>query len=172
MNTHLEITQTIDGLELDDKFYLAVPEFKKVLDKFDQKVFIFIVCMHDYWSPYRNLELEERKMIVSQDILTDRNAYKKLLNSEIVKMAIKKYRDLQYDPILDSYTVLGKKMKMMNEVIDIQEVCLDSIKTLQDAIKGNEKINEMMMKMQDHIKEMQRKSPFRGFSNIEDYHNY
>ena len=170
MNTHLEITQTIDGLELDDKFYLAVPEFKKVLEKYGQEVFILIVCIYDYWSPYRNLELEERRIIVSQDILKDRTAYKKLLDSEIVKIAIKKYRDLQYDPILDSYTVLGKKM--MNEVIDIQEVNLDSIKSIQDAIRGNEKINEMMMKMQDHIKEMQRKSPFRGFSNIEDYHNY
>ena len=128
--------------------------------------------MYDFWSPYRNLELEERKIIVSQDILGDRTAYKNLLNSEYVQVAIKKYKDLQYDPILDSYTVLGKKVKLMNEVIDVQEVGLDSIKSIQDAIKGNEKINEMMMKMQDHIKEMQRKSPFRGFSNIEDYHNY
>ena len=172
MNTHLEVTQTVEGLELDDKFYLAVPEFKRVLDKYGQKVFILIVCIYDYWSPYRNLELEERKIIVSQDILQDRKAYKKLLSSEYVKVAVKKYRDLQYDPILDSYTVLGKKMKLMNEVIDVQEVSIDTIKAIQDAIRGNEKINEMMMKMQDHIKEMQRKSPFRGFSNIEDYHNY
>lgn len=171
MNTHLEVTQTIDGLELDDKFYVAVPEFKKVLKKYDQNVVIFIICMYDFWSPYRNLELEERRIIVSQDILGDRSAYKNVLSSEYVKIAIKKYKDLQYDPILDSYTVLSKKMKMMNEVIDVQVVNLETIKSIQDAIKGNEKINEMMMKMQDHIKEMQRKSPFRGFSNIEDYHN-
>ena len=60
----------------------------------------------------------------------------------------------------------------MNEVIDQKEVTLESIKNIQDAIKGNEKINEMMMKMQEHIKEMERKSPFRGFANIEDYHNF
>jgi coenzyme F420-reducing hydrogenase delta subunit len=172
MTTHLEVNQSIEGLDITDKFFLAVPEFKKVIDKYDSSVMIFVVCLYDYWSPYRNLEYDERVIIVSQDIMGDKNAHKKLLKEETIKIAAKKYRDLQYDPILDSYTVISKKVKIMNEVIDMHEVGLENIKNLQDAIKGNEKINEMMMKMQDHIKDMQRKSPFRGFSNIEDYHNY
>ena len=172
MNTHFEVDNSVDGIEVIDKFYLAVPEMRDTMKKYDSKVVMFIVCMFDYWSPYRNVEFEERKMIVCNDIFQDSKAHVSIMKDQMVKRAIKKYKDLQYDPILDSYNVIGKKVRLMNEVIDQKEVTLESIKNIQDAIKGNEKINEMMMKMQEHIKEMERKSPFRGFTNIEDYHNF
>jgi hypothetical protein len=167
----VNIENSMAGLKITDDMYLSVPEFKKLSDRHGIKAMIFLVCIVDYWSPYRNLLLKDRVLIAGKDIYGTTGNYKKFLDEATYKSAERKYQQLQYDPILDSYAVMSKKIKDINFVIDTKEVELENIKTIQDILKGNEKINDMVIRLKDHIDAISRKSPFRGFSNIEDYHS-
>ena len=171
MKNFINLETTHLGLSLSDDLYTLVPEFRDVSVKYGDKGILFIVCIHDYWSPYRGLDIGDRKKIVSKDIKLKASDVTHLLADDIVQDAIDKYNDLQYDPILDSYNLMSSKIKSMNQVIATKEVTMESIKSVQEALKGNEKINEMVMKMADHIKESSKKSPFRGYVNIEDFHS-
>ena len=171
MITLLEVTNTMDGIKIEDAFFDIVPEFKAVKEDFNDKAVLFIVCMYDYWSPYRNISIKDREKAIGKDIYGTTGTYKKLLTHKSVLKAIKKYKELQYDPILDSYNTATKKIKDINSLIDKEEVNISTIKSVQDAIKGNEKIYEMLMSMQKHIDDIARRSPFRGFTSIEDYHS-
>jgi len=171
MQTFVNIENTMDGLKIADETYMSVPQFKALVEAHNVRAMIFLVCIVDYWSPYRNLLMKERVLLVGKDIYGTTGNYKKFLDEALYKRAEKKYLELQYDPILDSYAVMSKKIKDINFVIDTKEVELDNIKTIQDILKGNEKINDMVIRLKEHIDAVSRKSPFRGFSNIEDYHS-
>ena len=171
MKNFINLETTHLGLSLSDDLYILVPEFREVSEKYGDKGILYIVCMHDYWSPYRGLDIGDRKKIVAKDVKLRASDVSHLEADSIVKRAVKKYNELQYDPILDSYNLMSSKIKSMNQVIATKEVTIESIKIVQDALKGNEKINEMVMKMQTHIKESSKKSPFRGYVNIEDFHS-
>jgi hypothetical protein len=171
MKSFIDIETTHDGLVLSDDLFILVPDFREISEKYGSKGVLWIVCLYDYWSPYRGLDIGDRKKIIAKDIRIKVGNITHIDADPLMKSAIKKYKDLQYDPILDSYNMMSTKIRVMNESIDSTAVTMDSIKTVQDALKGNEKINEMIMKMQNHIKESSKKSPFRGYVSIEDYHS-
>ena len=118
MITHIEVENTADGLTLTDKSYEFVPEFRKLKKKYGEKGVIWVICIHDYWSPYRALDMEKRRSLVGKDLFQNTKIHVKFNGCKIMTSAIEKYRELQYDPMLDSYNLMSRKIKAINNVIE------------------------------------------------------
>ncbi len=109
----------------------------------------WIVSMYDYNSPYRNLPEKERKEQVTTDVYGKRSFYK--LEKEIVKDAANKYKKLQYDPLLEQYSVFNEKLAQFNEYVKLMPITGDNATELQKVMLGVDKIMEAREKLRKVI---------------------
>jgi len=109
----------------------------------------WIVSMYDYNSPYRNLPESERKQEVTFDIYKKKSHY--ILEKDIVKEAAAKYQKLQYDPLLEQYSVFNEKMAQFNEYIKKMPITGDNATELQKVMLGIDKIMEAREKLRKVI---------------------
>jgi hypothetical protein len=99
---------------LQDDTFMLIPELRKVYQdkKLGSDAIKWIVLMHDYRSPYRQLLEQERSKDVTFDIYN--KTTHKALDCLLVKEAVEKYKRLQYDPLIEQYMVYTEKIAEYN----------------------------------------------------------
>jgi hypothetical protein len=136
---------------LQDQTIALVPELFDVYKHKDygSRAIKWIVNMYDYNSPYRNLPEMERKEAVTQDIYDKKSWYK--IEKDIIKEASEKYKKLQYDPLLEQYSVFNEKMAQFNEYVKKMPITGDNATELQKVMLGIDKIMEAREKLRKVI---------------------
>jgi hypothetical protein len=118
----------------------------------------WIVMVHDYKSPYRNLPIEERKKYVTK-ILFDKESHY-ILDDPLFVNAVEQYKVLQYDPILEQYMAMRDKMYEKTKIYktkDVNEKNLSEINELEVEFEKSatalEKIKQIIIKnMESDVK--------------------
>lgn len=167
--THLEVSEENDKYKLIDQLGNMVPVFKFVIAEHGEKALLTVVLVEDYWSPYRSIPEERRTEFVCKDLF--QNKAPKFLKTKEYNDAVAKYRELQYDPILDQYQLYKEKIAEINKFIKEETITKLNVKEIQDAMARNEKINNSIIQLKEYIDKSQRKSILKQFSDITDYHN-
>lgn len=156
-----------ESYKVEDSVYDAVPEFK-VLKKskiHGSKTISWIVLMYDKRSPYRNLPEQERSKAVTQEIYKKDKFY--ILKKPEVTAAVRKYKELSYDPLEEQYSIFGDKIHSLNQYIEGFDVegKLEDVEKLQKVMFAMDKIVESREKLRKIIeKRDQEEEQTRGGS--------
>lgn len=137
-------------VRLQDDTFLLIPELKEVYDskELGSKAIRWIVLVHDYKSPYRQLTLDGRMKEATDDIYHKDKV--KELKCGLMQDAIKKYNKLQFDPLREQYQVYTGKISEYNKYIMDTGLRSDTAKELQDLMIGSEKV----IKARENLKEL------------------
>lgn len=135
----------------DDDGVIAVPEFKDVIKAkgLGDIAMKWVALVYDYESPYRHYNEKERKKAVSNDLYQTYN-WKEEKRPEINK-AVKKYCELQYDPLDEQLRAFNIKIDQFTEFMNNMRVNEDSAESLQKIMIGVEKILKTRQSLLDAI---------------------
>jgi hypothetical protein len=146
--------------ERTDDRVLLVPEFAKLLKlKEGERLFQFVYCCCDYYSPYvRVMEMAEREKLVAMDLF--KGSRSPQLEEPVIE-AMQKYRILQEHPLMEQYAVMQETWKSMS----------DEVKNLTGDIGKRMRVSEQLQKyviaMEAHEKVIADKNAkIGGLSNM------
>ena len=130
--------------------WMLVPEFKALENTkgLGDKIMCYIVLMHDYQSPYRFKPEKQREAKVCEEVFGNPNFL--VSKSETIKAAINKYKSLQYDPLLEQYSLYNSK------ILELQTLITDTTLTMENAREVQELIVDMnvMLKKREEVVDM------------------
>lgn len=147
----IDIDMSDGGAKLKDKTAALIPELHEVYKdkKLGSRAVRWIVMMYDYNSPYMKIPDEDRReRTVTQDLYGKKSHYILTGNNkraEKVQKAAEKYKELQYDPLIDQYFAFRKKYKEFNRYIKDWDVAKssDDEKKMKRFLKIMEQIREI-----------------------------
>ena len=155
----------------EDNGVALVPEFKSVLEseKLGQFAMKWVAMVYDYESPYRHYTEKERMKAVSKDLYNDYKwvGHKK----EEMKLAIEKYKELQFDPLDEQLIAFNKKINEFTILIDSMFLNEENAELLQKLMIGVEKILKTRQSLLDAIErrgERQKIAGDKGLSFLEN----
>jgi len=150
------------NIVLQDNTFLLIEEFKDIYDKYGDNHVRYLVLVHDHYSPYRELTISEREKEVCVDVFNKTPSKVKDLRSPLMKLAIEKYKKLQYDPTVEQYKVYTEKIHEYNQWLLAMPISSDNSKTLSDAMLALEKITEAREKLKEIILKKEEESKMMG----------
>lgn len=139
-------------IKLDEELFRLVPEFRDLYkDKRYGYKFVKWVILYCYYdSPYADRDEKKRKEILDKDIFGEK---KNKTKDEVVKNAIKKFNDLQYDPLREQYRTYMQKIREFDEFLKGAEINdPDELKKVQDAMIKNTELHEKAVELRNKIK--------------------
>jgi len=153
----------LDGdVTLQDDTFRLIPELRKVHEELGDKFVRYVVLLCDYSSPYRQMIESKRIEELCDDIFDKPVAKVKELKNEHLKIAIDKYKRLQYDPLREQYNVYTEKISEYNQYIMDMPVKSENSESLQRVMIGLEKITESREKIKKMILKKDEEDQMRG----------
>lgn len=135
----------------DDDGITGVVEFQLVLSakNLGPTALKWIALIYDYDSPYRHFIESERVKAVSLDLYGEVK-WKEEGRKEI-KDAVKKYRELQFDPLDEQLIAFNKKIDQFTLYMNDMRITEDTAQDLQKIMIGIEKILKTRQTLLDAI---------------------
>jgi len=136
----LKLKKKGDSVIAEDNGLLAVPEFHKLLKekKLGEKAMRYVALSQDYDSPYRYLNERDRNRQICTD-LTGKPEWADTKHPLMVA-AIKKYGELQRDPLDDQLGAFNRKIDQYTTLIDNWFLDQETAEDLQKVMIGIEKL--------------------------------
>ena len=151
---------------LQDDTFRLIPELKEVVEKLGGEYLRYIVSMHDYCSPYRQLQVKERDEDVCNDIWKKEPKKVKDLYNPLMTTAKARYKSLQYDPIVEQYMVFSNKIAEYNTWIADMSINEGNAESLTRVMKSLEQITESREALKDLILKKEEESKMMGGGEV------
>ena len=135
---------------MDDSVY-AVPEFKTLIEtkNLGNKAMLWVALFSDYDSIYRHFTETERVRMISSNIFNNYD-WKGAKNQKIAD-AIKKYKELQFDPLDSQLQVFNEKLNQYTEFLKFVNISEDNAADMQKVMIGIDKMLSTRQKLLDAI---------------------
>ena len=135
----------------DDDGVTGVVEFQLVLaaKNLGPSALKWIALIYDYDSPYRHFIESERVKAVSLDLYG--NVKWKEEGRKEIQDAVKKYRELQFDPLDEQLLAFNKKIDQFTLYMNDMKITEDTAQDLQKIMIGIEKILKTRQTLLDAI---------------------
>jgi hypothetical protein len=129
----------------------GVVEFQSVLNakNLGPSALKWVALIYDYDSPYRHFTEKERIKAVSFDLYGNFN-WKEQMRKEIIS-AVKKYRELQFDPLDEQLMAFNNKIDQFTVYMNDMPINEDTAQDLQKLMIGIEKILKTRQTLLDAI---------------------
>jgi hypothetical protein len=147
---------------LQDDTFLLIPEMRTVYEELGSDYIRYIVFMADYQSPYKQLLHGKRQEEVCDDIWSKEVKKVKNLNEPIIDEAIKKYKRLQYDPLVEQYAVYTEKIAEFNNWLREMPITSDNAEMLGRVMKAQTDIRESREELAQLILKKEEESKMMG----------
>ena len=156
----LKISKQGDIVE-DDGIY-GIPEFKAVIETsgLGTKGLMFVAYVADYDSPYRHFTESERTRVVAKDLFGNYE-WKGVKNKKIAD-AIRKYKELEYDPLDAQLLAFNEKLDEYTTLLEKVKINIDNAAEIQKVMIGVEKILATRRKLVDEIERRGERSKIAG----------
>lgn len=144
-----------------DSTFILVDEFNKLYRNHERGAewLKWICLVYDYDSPYRNLPVDDRMRKASNAIFSNNVLPVKPLEHPLVSAAITKYRELQYDPILEQHDLYMEKIHFFNAFIRNQKPeSADEMIDLQKVMENSKKITDIALELRRKVQEMTKRN--------------
>ena len=138
---------------MDDGIY-AVKEFKDLIETkgMGTKAMLWVSLYCDYDSLYRHFTEAERARMISSTIFNNYD-WKGVKNKKIAD-AIKKYKELQFDPLDAQLQVFNEKINQYTEFLKVVNISEDNAADMQKVMIG---IDKMLSTRRTLIDEIERR---------------
>ena len=146
-------------IEEDDGLY-AIDEFKDLVDDMGMKAMLWVALVCDYDSPYRHFVERERVKSVSKKIF-DKYEWKGVKNEKIAN-AIKKYNELQFDPLDAQLVAFNEKIDEYTRLMRDTRINEDNAESMQKIMIGIEKVLNTRQKLLDAIERRGSRQKIKG----------
>ena len=148
--------------EITDDGVYGIPEFVEVIKTsgLAAKGLMFVAYIADYDSPYRHFTEDERMRVVSKDLFGNYE-WKGQKNKKIA-YAIRKYNELQYDPLDAQLSAFNEKIDEYTTLLDKTKINIDNAADIQKVMIGVEKILATRRKLVDEIERRGERSKIAG----------
>ncbi len=135
----------------DDDGVTGVVEFQSVLTakNLGPAALKWIALIYDYDSPYRHFTEKERIKAVSLDLYG--NVKWKEEGRKEIQAAIKKYKELQFDPLDEQLLAFNNKIDQFTTFMNNMPITQDTAQDLQKIMIGIEKILKTRQTLLDAI---------------------
>jgi len=135
----------------DDDGVTGVVEFQSVLTakNLGPSALKWVALIFDYDSPYRHFTEKERIKAVSLDLYG--NVKWKEEERKEIQAAIKKYKELQFDPLDEQLLAFNNKIDQFTTFMNNMPITQDTAQDLQKIMIGIEKILKTRQTLLDAI---------------------
>ena len=135
----------------DDDGVTGVEEFQSVLTakNLGPAALKWVALIYDYDSPYRHFTEKERVKAVSLDLYG--NIKWKEEERKEIQLAVKKYKQLQFDPLDEQLLAFNNKIDQFTTFMNNMPITQDTAQDLQKIMIGIEKILKTRQTLLDAI---------------------
>ena len=164
-------------IDIEEDGVLAIKEFKNVIDTPDLGIeaFTCVALVVDYKSLLRHYSDKDRPRAAMEQVVGDRDKF--VWKQELIQIALKKYDELQYDPVIEEGRIhYQRKINKLQEFKYSEE---NYGKNLKDdkgepiAVKNPSTISAELRKINEDIafyeKSIQGKDVHQGAPTINGY---
>jgi hypothetical protein len=146
---------------MDDGIY-AIEEFKEVINtkSLGEEAMLWVALYCDYDSIFRHFTESERAKAVSSEVFRDYN-WKGQKNKKIAD-AIKKYKELQFDPLDAQLVAFNNKMNEYTTLMNTVTVTEENANDMQKTMIGIEKVLATRQKLVDAIERRGQRTKISG----------
>ena len=155
----LELSKKGDIVNVDDSLY-AIEEFRVLVEELGIKAMLWVALVCDYDSPYRHFVERERVKSVSKAVF-DKYEWKGVKNEKIA-VAIKKYKELQFDPLDAQLVAFNEKIDEYTKLMRNVEINEDNAESMQKIMIGIEKVLNTRQKLLDAIERRGERKKIKG----------
>lgn len=150
------------SIHKDADVVMVVPEFKALMkaEGMGENAMKWVALMHDYESPYRYLNEEDRAKAISKDLF-DKYTWGGQKKA-VVQAAEKKYKELQFDPLDEQLIAFNQKIDQFTKYMKGTHVTEDSVDGLQKLMIGIEKILKTRQALLDVIERRGERQKIAG----------
>jgi hypothetical protein len=128
---------------------MAVPEFRTLIQESGGNHMKYVAFMYDHESPYRNMPEPERKKRIQKDIF----GTSRIKDDRFLKEAVRVYRELQYDPLIEQYDIFMEKVTEFNQMLRNTKMDIENVDTIQKAMIANKKVSETALELRKMVRE-------------------
>ena len=157
----LNIDKKGEVINEDDGLY-AIEEFKAVVDdkSLGIKAILWVALVCDYDSPYRHFVEREQVKSVSKAVFNTYNW--KGIKNEKIAVAIKKYKELQFDPLDVQLIAFNEKIDEYTRFMKSVTIDEDNAESMQKVMIGIEKVLNTRQKLLDAIERRGERKKIKG----------
>ena len=155
----LNIDKRGEIIETDDGLY-AIEEFREVVEEFGLKGILWVALVCDYDSPYRHFVEREQVKSVSKAVFNTYN-WKGIRNEKIAN-AIKRYKELQFDPLDTQLIAFNEKIDEYTQLMKNVKINEDNAESMQKIMIGVEKVLNTRQKLLDAIERRGERKKIKG----------
>ena len=155
----LELSKKGDIVNVDDSLY-AIEEFRGLVEELGIKAMLWVALVCDYDSPYRHFVERERVKSVSKAVF-DKYEWKGVKNEKIA-VAIKKYKELQFDPLDAQLIAFNEKIDEYTRFMKSVTIDEDNAESMQKVMIGIEKVLNTRQKLLDAIERRGNRQKIKG----------
>lgn len=150
------------SIHKDADTVMVVPEFKALMkaEGMGENAMKWVALMHDYESPYRYLNEEDRAKAINKDLF-DKYIWDGQKKA-VVQAAEKKYKELQFDPLDEQLIAFNQKIDQFTKYMKGTHVTEDSVDGLQKLMIGIEKILKTRQALLDVIERRGERQKIAG----------
>jgi len=141
------------------------------------KMVRWIANVCDYYSPYARLPRDQRREAVTFAIYSKKTL--KQTGSDLVKHAMSEYMRLQYDPLLEQYSIINDQLASANKHIRELQLQMDETddsdkkaelsNQFNQEVKRNQRLVESRQDLQEKIlKEREEGNKIAGLTGAEN----
>mgnify|MGYP004455490517 CR=1 FL=1 len=157
----LNIEKRGELIKEDDGLY-AIDEFRDIVETkgLGIKAMLWVALVCDYDSPYRHFVEREQVKSVSKAIF-DTYDWKGVRNEKIAN-AIKKYKELQFDPLDAQLIAFNEKIDEYTRLMKNVKITEDNAESMQKIMIGIEKVLNTRQKLLDAIERRGERKKIKG----------
>ena len=155
----LNIDKRGEVIETDDGLY-AIEEFREVVEEFGLKGILWVALVCDYDSPYRHFVEREQVKSVSKAVFDTYNW--KGIKSESVANAVRRYKELQFDPLDAQLIAFNEKIDEYTKLMRNVKINEDNAESMQKIMIGVEKVLNTRQKLLDAIERRGERKKIKG----------
>ena len=150
---------------MDDSVY-AVPEFKDLIEtkNLGSKAMLWVALFCDYDSIYRHFTEAERARMISSNIFNNYD-WRGVKNKKIAD-AIRKYKELQYDPLDSQLQVFNEKLNQYTEFLKAVNISEENAADVQKVMVGIDKMLSTRRKLVDEIERRGDRTKISGDAEL------
>ena len=161
----LNIEKRGELIKEDDGLY-AIDEFRDIVETkgLGMKAMLWVALVCDYDSPYRHFVEREQVKSVSKAIF-DTYDWKGVKNEKIAN-AIKKYKELQFDPLDAQLIAFNEKIDEYTRLMKNVKITEDNAESMQKIMIGIEKVLNTRQKLLDAIERRGERKKIKGAAKM------
>jgi hypothetical protein len=146
----------------EDDGMFTIPEFRELIEAkgLGLKAMLWVALVCDYDSPYRHFVERERIKSVSKTIF-DTYSWGGIKNKKIAN-AIKKYRELQFDPLDAQLIAFNEKIDEYTQLMRVVKINEDNAESMQKIMIGIDKVLNTRQKLLDAIERRGERKRIQG----------